>query len=96
MDVRALETLRTVRSQGGVVQQQRQVGGAAQVRRHAPGSGLIKHQALQRGAGFYIRQDVIFAAHRRTSRWKMSRLRFFIWIKLLSLSVSTVRGRASP
>ena len=66
-----------------------------QMQRNRLGAGFIQRQPLQGCTGFHVGQDVGIR-HRRTSRWKISRLRFLVPMKPGSDRVSTVRGRASP
>ena len=77
--------------------------------RRARSSASTPARASARAAGRARRRSVDVAAtraescgdaraiarQRRTSRWKISRLRFFVAMKLGSDSVATVRGRAS-
>lgn len=68
--------------------------GQRQVAEH--GRSVLGRDGQADGLGSGVRVALEFGGvHRRTSRWKISRLSFFIATKLGSLSVASVRGRAS-
>jgi hypothetical protein len=83
------------------------VGREREVAQHAGAVGGRQGQRERRGGGVDVAFDLggchaaapawgwLSMPYRRTSRWKMSRLSFFMATKLSVLSVSTVRGRAS-
>ena len=67
---------------------------AFEVRDDARALVVAERDALRGGGRIDVSGNFRFR-HRRTSRWKISRLRFLAAMKLGSESVATVRGRAS-
>ena len=76
------------------IEQRGHAGRALQVHRHARGLRRVQRQAHRHGGGLHVHQR-LHLVHRRTSRWKISRLRFLAVTKLGSDSVAVVRGRGS-